>query len=404
MSALDLQIVWLTPEPATPFTVDRALAVSSKSGYFAALVLPKLRERLSVECRSVVRAQDAAAVLDEYATNVRAVFVHQVEDAPASRMTRILAASVPGIAMFHDLYFAPLERNRLIRRANEHVLMQMQLPLSGAASKPETFAAFEAERAIVAVAPSERSVTELRTYRESLSLPATMDTRKSVWKLPYPVLAAASGQGIREHVPFESRHVAFCGSPVLEHRAPHVLQAVAALGMKLAWVCDPGEEQAARQLCAQFGVADVELIPNRSPLAWTEALHDAIAAVHCWLSGYGDPDPYLSISTGSGIPVVVHNYASTEEVAGANIHKIEPGLHEVQQIELALRTVVDSSRDVIRQPEPNLEFRSPSVIAAEFAALVQAQAQRLVSETQSFFRAHPAAALREAILQTDAVT
>lgn len=169
--------------------------------------------------------------------------------------------------------------------------------------------------------------------------------------------------------------VGFCGRPQLEFRIQHLLS-VLQLQQRLRclWLLDEAEIDAALRLLAQYQVQDqVELRWPRTTIRWREVLEETDIAIHTLVSAFGDCGPFLPLSMGLGVPVIVSDFADTAALPASLCCKIPVGVKEASALSAGIEALLGDLRLADRYSslgyEYANEFHCSDRIAGEFVSV-----------------------------------
>ncbi|MCB0310052.1 MAG: hypothetical protein KDD42_02375 [Bdellovibrionales bacterium] len=313
-----------------------SVAGSTSSAYISDQILDYLRNDFEIELfhNSLedyrdFRTSHFLTAFKRHAQKPFDLFFYQVEDRSSADWLRVHLGAMPGVVWFHDFLFSRTTPHALSRSPWQETVAAFNLTpeKSIQIELDQHLALHEAAFALMALFSDER---QHDLYRRSLAPRIQVDLQPRSYYLPFPV-ACSTGRQV-ENVAAES--LAFCGSPLIEDRSHIVLEALMGIEdcPELLWLIDENEKPEALKILNEFGIKNCQLIIGRSPQRWQEILTTARIALHPLFSMFGSTAPYLQISFGAGVPVIVTDFGSSDYLPDNLVFKVEQGVSEVYQL------------------------------------------------------------------------
>lgn len=347
------------------------------SAYCTDLVLPYLKERFEIELfddsSKECRDSYSAHVLNAFKRDREAPFdiwFYQLEDDPRAQYSRVVANLMPGIVWFHDVNFRtfgpePILNSpwqKIVERYRDRTLPWPERLDEQYQSGP--FCLRECSHALVPLFSSQYGHVEYQRHQPSRLLREEGRDLPTSWFVPLPIKererSIVSNSG--------SLQIAFCGSPQIDSRAHKLLQALSlqTFPFQLNWLVESKEADLAQALLNEFGIEQTKLHFSRSADTWAELVQQSDVAVHTSFSVYGHLGPYLNISLGLGVPVLVSRFGEGEFLPDQVVFAIEPGDTEAFEIREVLRMLAERSQsETFLNREYALENFSAEVVAQD---------------------------------------
>ena len=390
-----LRIAWFSPLEAAGASCCRSAAA-----YVTNELLPLLGQKFAIDvfsaessgaCGDGVHLLPYSSALACHNKRNYDVFFYQIEDSAACDALRLHQMLVPGVVLFHDVLMRPRETEYSPLRCEcaamfEEFLGRAQAPAAVCPGEEcAAFAALEARAAAVPLFSCERNLFEYRRLVRA-PLSAALPLKPDAYYLPYPVRLPGDARSARPEGAFRC---AFSGSTLIEHHAHVLLAALNRIShpFELTWLLDEVEAAEAAQLCAEFGVGQVQFVMPRSFEKWREVLSQASAAVHLLFSAYGDPGPWLNISLQSGVPCIVNDFAAAAFLPADVAYKVPCGQGESDCLlqlfnELRHRGRKSTARAGAAYAA---EYFLPQTVAAELALVFERSAGALRTLNAAWF-------------------
>lgn len=378
---------------------------SSKSAFFSDQILPLIKAQDAIK---IDLFHDGSDIHDDFPTyhylsafehhrhEPYDLFFYQLEDHPCSSFARLHLGLVPGVVLFHDIYFTyhppePIHRSPFKSIVDKYRASGFADPSfwewDDQFTLGDELARREASYALVALFSTQRHLGE---FRRNCVDRLVDHGQQNLFHLPAAVdFDHLSTKGFSAR----SRNILYGGAPRIECRTHKLLEAISEIDCNLIWLIEPSEKAEAEDLLREFNVSKCEIIIGRTPYVWQDLVSKGSVAVHSLFSIHGGVSPYFQISLASGIPVLLTNFGESEFLPQGLVYRVQPGDQEAQEFAAIISQVLANGLGNSVQLKYANEFLDRRVVTTELMNVFK-NSRSLLSDNYSRWQLMQSAASR----------